>query len=122
MARTIVETLSQGIDPLTGYPLPKSDLCSKKEIQDALNTVLANCTIESTEQLVKRLREAKKEKTAKRRFENQGTQWTKEEEETLIALHSCYNVWQIANIMQRSPGAITSKLRHLGVLPIKKRR
>ena len=122
MARTIVETLSQGVDPLTGYPLPKSDLCSNKEIQDALNTVLANCTIESTEQMVKRLRKEKREKASKPRFENQGAPWMKEDEETLIALNSCRNVWQIANIMQRSPGAIISKLHHLGVLPNKTRR
>ena len=61
MARTIVETLSQGVDPLTGYPLPKSDLCSNKEIQDALNTVLANCTIESAESI------------SHRHFESDGT-------------------------------------------------
>lgn len=127
LARTMVETLSKGIDPLSGHALPESHLCSNEEIQEALETVLAKCTIESNEQLLKRLRDEKKAKREERaaynaaRFENQGTPWTREEEETLLSLNRRCNVWQIANIMGRSPGAIASHLKHLNVKPNKKR-
>ena len=127
LARTMVETLSKGIDPLSGRALPESHLCCNEEVQKALETVLAKCTIESNEQLLKRLRD---EKRAKReeyaaynaaRFENQGAPWTREEEETLLSLNRRCNVWKIANIMGRSPKAIVNHLRLLGAAPNKAR-
>lgn len=128
LARTMVETLSKGIDPLSGRALPESHLCSNEEIQEALETVLAKCTIESNEQLLKRLRDEKKaqkrERAAyyKERFENQGKEWTREEEETLISLNRQYNIWRISSIMGRSPGAVSRHLKHLDIKPNKRRR
>lgn len=55
------------------------------------------------------------------RYENQGNPWTREEEETLLALNRRYNVWHIANMMGQSPGAIVSHLKHLDIKPNKKR-
>lgn len=78
LARTMVETLSKGIDLLFGRALPESHLCSNEEIQEALETVLEKCTIESNEQLLKRLRDEKKAQKRERaayyktRFVNQG--------------------------------------------------
>lgn len=125
LARTMVETLSKGIDPLSGCALPESHLCSNEEIQEALETVLAKCTIESNEQLLKRLQDEKNAKREERaaynaaHFENQGTPWTRDDEETLISLNRRYNIWHIANIMGRSPKAIESHLRHLNIKPNK---
>lgn len=127
LARTMVETLSKGIDPLSGCALPESHLCSNEEIQEALETVLAKCTIESNEQLLKRPRDEKKAQKKERaaynmsRYKNHGSPWTREEEESLLALNQRYNVWHIANIMGRSPRAIVSHLEHLDVKPNKKR-
>ena len=36
LARTMVESLSKGINPLTGRTLPQSDICANEEVQDAL--------------------------------------------------------------------------------------
>ena len=40
MARTMVENLSIGINPLTGRALPPSDCCANEVVQEALKTVL----------------------------------------------------------------------------------
>ena len=47
MARTIVENLAIGINPLTGEVLNQSDVCSNELVQEAIQTVLDNCTLES---------------------------------------------------------------------------
>ena len=47
LARTMVESLSKGIDPLSGRVLPLNDSCSNEKIQDALIEILDHCTIES---------------------------------------------------------------------------
>ena len=57
LARTMVESLSKGIDPLSGRALPLKDSCSNEEIQEALLEVLAHCSIESSEQYLVRLKE-----------------------------------------------------------------
>ncbi|MEG1578625.1 MAG: hypothetical protein RR336_07655, partial [Oscillospiraceae bacterium] len=67
LARTIVETLSKGLDPLIGTVLPDTDICASEEIQEALITVLSACTIESNEALLKRLRQEKAEATAEKK-------------------------------------------------------
>ena len=40
LARTMVESLSKGIDPLSGRVLPLDDSCSNEEVQEALLKVL----------------------------------------------------------------------------------
>ena len=40
MARTKVENLSIGINPLTGRVLPPSDCCANEVVQEALKAVL----------------------------------------------------------------------------------
>lgn len=57
LARTIVETLSKGINPVTGRALGENDSCANEEIQDALTEVLEHCTIESVEQYMVRMKE-----------------------------------------------------------------
>ena len=47
MARTIVENLAIGINPLTGEALPDGDVCNNEVVQAALETVLENCSLES---------------------------------------------------------------------------
>ena len=125
MARTMVENLSNGINPLTGCTLPQSDVCSNEEIQDALLEVLAHCSIESTEQYLLRLKEEKKAARDKRRARNArrfprvGEAWTAEEEKELLYMHrnGC-NVYQIANILERTPGAISSRLKKMQCRPV----
>lgn len=46
MARTMVENLSIGINPLTGRILSPSDCCANEVVQEALKTVLEHCSLE----------------------------------------------------------------------------
>lgn len=125
LARTFIETLSKGIDPMTGRVLSPNDSCSKEAIQDALMEVLAHCTIESTEQYCVRINEAKKtaraekKAKAKKMYPNSGTPWTSQEESELLSMHRRgMNIYHIANILKRTPGGISDKLKSLQCAPI----
>ena len=125
MARTMVETLSKGINPITGRALPLTDSCSIEEIQDALIEVLAHCSIESNEQYLLRLKEEKealrkqkREETAKR-YPRSREAWTKEEEMQLLSLYKKqYNIFRIANILKRTPSSISSRLKKISNKPV----
>lgn len=125
MARTMVETLSKGINPITGRALPLTDSCSIEEIQDALIEVLAHCSIESNEQYLLRLKEEKealrkqkREETSKR-YPRSREAWTKEEEMQLLSLYKKqYNIFRIANILKRTPGSISSRLKKISNKPV----
>ena len=125
LARTMVESLSKGIDPLTGLLLPKHDSCSSEKIQDALLEVLMHCSIESTEQYLLRLKEEKraqaKEKRTqtKRRYPQAGKPWTKDEEAKMVSFYKAgYNIYQIAHMLHRSPGAISERIKKYQSSPI----
>ena len=125
LARTMVESLSKGINPVTGRALPKSDICTSEDVQDALIEVLEHCSIESTEQYLVRIKEEKTEKAEARRERNLrqyprgGEPWSKEEEAHMLSLHrSGCNIYQIANILKRTPGAISDRMEKLQTKPI----
>lgn len=125
LARTMVESLSKGVDPLTGRVLPESDSCYGEAVQDALLEVLAHCTIESNEQYLIRIKEEKalkrKEMRKKytKRYPRGGDAWTSAEERRLSELHrnGC-SIYRIANILQRTPGAIETRLKKLQMAPV----
>ena len=125
LARTMVESLSKGINPITGRALPQSDVCANEEVQDALLEVLEHCGIESTEQYLVRIKHEKKEKAEARRESNLrqyprgGEPWSKEEEAHMLSLHrSGCNIYKIANILKRTPGAISDRMKKLQTKPI----
>ena len=122
MARTVVENLSIGINPLTGRALPPSDCCANEVVQEALKTVLEHCSLESYASILERQRkekeasrEARKERRVTR-YPNTGQPWTREEEEKLYDLYfrRKNNIWGIADILKRSPGSISARLKKLG--------
>ena len=122
MARTMVENLSIGIDPITGRLLQQDDSCANELVQEAVRTVLDHCTIDSYATILERQRKAKKEQKEKGkeerkvRYPNQGKPWTKSEEGTLSVLgREGYYIPHIANILKRSPSAIADKMRKLGL-------
>lgn len=47
MARTIVENLILGVDPMTGRALGSEDSCSNEVVQEALRMVLEHCSLKS---------------------------------------------------------------------------
>lgn len=125
LARTMVETLSKGIDPTTGRSLPETDACANETIQDALLEVLEHCSIESTEQYLFRIKEEKREKAEEKRerkaslYPRGGEPWTKKEEAHMLSLHrSGRNIYQIANILKRTPGAIADRIKKLQETPV----
>ena len=112
MARTMVENLSIGINPLTGRALPPSDCCANEVVQEALKAVLEHCSLESYASILERQRKEKeaahKEKKERRKtqYTNTGKAWSREESEN--------NIWQIANILKRTPGSVSTHLKKLG--------
>ena len=125
LARTMVETLSKGINPITGRALDKRDSCANEEIQDALIEVLEHCTIESVEQYMIRLKEEKESEREERKIRNAkryprgGEPWTAEEEQDLLSMHRRgKSIYQIASILKRTPGAISDRLKKLQCRPI----
>ena len=62
MARTMVENLSIGINPLTGRALPPSDCCANEVVQEALKAVLEHCSLfwSGREKRKRRLKRRKK--------------------------------------------------------------
>ena len=69
MARTIVENLSVGIDPLSGKTLGADDCCSNQLIQEALCVVLEHCSLESYgAQMARRFQKNRRQKTPKRKI------------------------------------------------------
>ena len=121
MARTMVETLAKGIDPTTGLALPNTHLCCKEEMQEALETVLKYCTIETYKEKLAREKEEKAE-ARRLRYPKQGTSWTSEEEQRLIEMNKYKNIWYSAAVLGRSPSAISSKIKSLGRIPNKDRK
>lgn len=70
MARTMVENLSIGINPLTGRALPPSDCCANEVVQEALKAVLDHCSLESYASI---LEQQRKEKRRKKSVEKRNT-------------------------------------------------
>lgn len=67
MARTMVENLSIGIDPLTGRALSPRDCCANELVQEALKMVLDNCSLESYGTILERRREERKREKQERK-------------------------------------------------------
>lgn len=128
LARTMVETLSKGLDPLRGGTLSQSDICNNSEMQEALETVLQFCSIESVEDFLKRQKDEKKAEQKARTKANKlansraGEPWSSQELSRAIDLNRTYNIWHIAKVLGRSAGGVQSKLEHEGIVPNKKRR
>ena len=125
MARTMVENLALGIDPLTGKLLSKRDVCSNEMVQDALQTVLKNCTLESYATQLHRERMEKKEKERLSKtqrvsesvsYAKEGLPWTYMDDrqlETLVAKR--YTIEKIVKKVQRSPEEIKSRMSMLNL-------
>lgn len=122
MARTMVENLSIGINPLTGRALPPSDCCANEVVQEALKAVLEHCSLESYASILERQRKekeaAQKEKKERRKaqYPNTGKAWSREESEKLCDLYfrRKNNIWQIANILKRTLGSVSTHLKKFG--------
>lgn len=98
-AREILETLAEGIDPLTGEVLPADDLCNRGEIVRALYCVL----------------NAAQDRPKRPRPENAGRPWTAQEEEALCRMFDAGAARrEICTGLKRTEGAIAARLVRLG--------
>ena len=86
-------------------------------VQEALKTVLENCSIDSYATLLERHRKEKKEQQEERRqqraerYPSQGKPWTPAEDKRLrILLNSGYTIPHIANILKHSPSSVRTRL------------
>lgn len=97
-AREILETLAEGIDPLTGEVLPADDLCNQGEIVRALYCVLKAVQDQP--------------KTQK---ENAGKPWTAHEEAALCRMFDAGAAKrEICAELKRTEGAVAARLVRLG--------
>lgn len=126
LARTMVEALSEGINPVTGQALSQHDSCSDEEIRWALQTVLEHCTIAPVEQCdlfdEDDPQTARKKRAAKnaQRYPRGGEVWSaKEEKELVTMLRRGKNIYQIANALKRTPRAISERMKNLQCAPVK---
>lgn len=115
MARTIVENLSLGINPLTGESLGAEDSCSNEMVREALCVVLEHCSLDSyATEAKKRIRKtSKKKRQVVSRAKNEDG-WTTKEDYRLIELckeGKC--ILEIAREMRCSTDKICTKLKSL---------
>lgn len=101
-AKEILETLADGVNPVTGEVLPEWDSCNQVEIVRALHMVLKSL-------------ESVQGKPQRPQAENAGKPWAKEDEEILCQMFEtgCTSK-EICNHFGRTKGAIAARLVRLG--------
>ncbi len=101
-AKEILETLADGVNPVTGEVLPEWDSCNQVEIVRALHTVLKSL-------------DSVQEKPKKPQAENAGKPWTEEDEEALCQMFEAgCTSREMCNRFGRTKGAIKARLVRLG--------
>ena len=76
LARTMVESLSKGINPLSGRVLPLNDSCSNEKIQDALIEISRSNLTNSTYFVLSKKRCRKESSVGKRIEKNIHVVWS----------------------------------------------
>ena len=101
-AKEILETLADGVNPMTGEILPNWDSCNQLEVVRAIHTALKHIVVEP-------------EKSKRPQPENAGKPWTEADEEILCRMFDtgCTKK-EMCNHFQRSQGAIAARLVRLG--------
>lgn len=101
-AKKILETLADGVNPVTGEVLDNNDSCNQVEVVRALNIVLRNL-------------DAPSKKSKKPNAENAGKPWTTEDDDILCRMFDTgCSTQDMCNHFQRSNGSIAARLVKLG--------
>ncbi|HUE73657.1 MAG TPA: SANT/Myb-like DNA-binding domain-containing protein [Pirellulaceae bacterium] len=109
-----IESLANGIDPVTGQPLPDQGPYHHPRVIRALFTVLEQARRASEGQAPNRQR-AVSLAGASGLSERVGKPWTTDEDEQLIAeFHAAVDFKAMAKMHGRTRGAIVSRLTELG--------
>lgn len=101
-AKKILETLADGINPVTGEVLSKEDSCNQVEVVRTLHIALRHLDTPS-------------KKAKKPNAENAGKPWTAEDDGVLCRMfESGCSAQDMCNHFQRSHGSIAARLVKLG--------
>ena len=103
-AKKIMESLADGVNPLTGEVLPPEDSCNQADVVRAFHTILSVLS----------------EKPQKPRPENAGKPWTSEDDRILAAMYDegkTHN--EMCKYFKRSITAIAARLVLLGKIPVR---
>ena len=104
-ARQIIDTLSQGVDPVTGETMPADSPYNEPAVIRALFTV-------------SHALEGKLARMQRAQPRNAGKPWVTDEDSQLVAAHrEGKDVKQMAEQMGRTPFAVESRLVKMGLLP-----
>ena len=117
MARTIVENLSLGINPMSGQALDDNDVCANETVQKALRVVVEHCSLGSyTTKAHERSPEKRKEKKEILSEQARLLREQAENEEKRKLAQLCRegkSVLEMAREMRCSTGEICEKLKRL---------
>ena len=117
MARTIVENLSLGINPMSGQALDDNDVCANETVQKALRVVVEHCSLGSyTTKAHERSPEKRKEKKEILSEQARLLREQAENEEKHKLAQLCRegkSVLEMAREMRCSTGEICEKLKRL---------
>lgn len=98
-AKRLLETLADGVNPLTGEILAQNDSCNQVEIVRAIYALLAAVPDEKTKPV----------------HENAGKPWTTEDDDLLCRMFDEGKTKkEICEYFKRSSGAISARLMRLG--------
>lgn len=117
MARTIVENLSLGVNPISGQALDDNDVCANETVQKALRVVVEHCSLGSyTTKAHERSPEKRKEKKEILSEQARLLREQAENEEKRKLAQLCRegkSVLEMAREMRCSTGEICEKLKRL---------
>lgn len=116
MARTIVENLILGIDPMTGRALDSSDSCSNKVVQEALRMVLKHCSLKSYKTQAQERTKKKARKKKNPATKTSGKQQNAQSEEYRRLVELCQqrkSILEMVNELGCSTDTICKMLKHL---------
>ena len=112
----ILETLLDGVDPVTGEVLPPEHVCQEKEVIRALHTAII--ALQSADASDPTASSPASFPLAKRGKLNAGRAWTEEDSQRLISLHlENRPLEEICQILQRRPRGVHNQLTYLGLEP-----
>jgi len=101
-AKSILNILADGINPVTGEVLSSEDSCNQVEVVRALNTILRTVEIQQIS-------------LAKQKRQNAGKPWTEKEEFELSKMFDEGRTRkEICEYFKRTDGAIAARLVKLG--------
>ena len=103
-AKAILEQLAQGANPMTGEMLPPDHVCNQGEVVRAFYAVLDELNKETY--------------LLKNQPENAGKPWTRTDDTMLCRMYNEGTpVIELSLYFKRTTGSISSRLKHLGILP-----